>query len=59
MTTLVAVPAALVPRIHTALSVLAFSTALFLGWFAGLWEQLCENSVAKWPVEWFPSVSAT
>lgn len=59
MATLVALPASLVPRVHTALSVAAFSTALALGYAAGLWEVLCENAVAKWPVEWFPSVSAT
>jgi hypothetical protein len=59
MATLLALPAGLVPRAHTSLSALAFVTALFLGWAAGLWEQLCENAVSAWPVEWFPSVSAT
>lgn len=59
MATLVAVPAQLVPRLHTLFSVSAFATALFAGWAAGLWEALCENAVAKWPVEWWPSVSAT
>lgn len=59
MATLVSVPAPLVPRLHTLFSVAAFATALLAGWAAGLWEALCENAVAKWPVEWWPSVSAT
>jgi len=59
MATLIALPASLIPRAHTALSALAFTAALSIGYIAGLWEQLCENSVAKWPEEWFPSVSAT
>lgn len=59
MATLLSIPGHLVPRAHTALSATAFTVALAAGYVAGLWEALCENSVAKWPVEWFPSVSAT
>lgn len=59
MATLLSLPANLVPRAHTAFSVFAFSAALAAGYVSGLWEALCENAVAKWPVEWFPSVSAT
>lgn len=59
MATLVSVPAPLIPRLHTLFSVSAFVTALLAGYVSGLWEALCENAVAKWPVEWWPSVSAT
>ncbi|BEJ12602.1 hypothetical protein CspHIS471_0210620 [Cutaneotrichosporon sp. HIS471] len=59
MATLLAVPGAFVPRAHTALSAAAFVLALSAGYLGGIWEALCENSVAKWPDEWFPSVSAT
>ncbi|GMK59272.1 hypothetical protein CspeluHIS016_0702870 [Cutaneotrichosporon spelunceum] len=59
MATLIALPAKLVSRAHTALSATAFLLALAAGYLGGIWEALCENSVAKWPVEWFPSVSAT
>ncbi|WWD19737.1 hypothetical protein CI109_104201 [Kwoniella shandongensis] len=59
MSTLLAFPARWVPIAHTVIAGLAFSTALFSGWLGGLWEELCINSVARWPVEWFPSVSAT
>ena len=57
MATLVSVPAPLIPRLHTLFSVSAFVTALIAGYVSGLWEALCENAVAKWPVEWWPSVS--
>ncbi|WVQ84587.1 hypothetical protein IAT38_006741 [Cryptococcus sp. DSM 104549] len=59
MSTLLAFPARWVPYAHTAVASLAFSTALFAGWASGLWKELCINSVSRWPVEWWPSVSAT
>ncbi|KAK8853309.1 hypothetical protein IAR55_004013 [Kwoniella newhampshirensis] len=59
MTTLLAFPARWIPLAHTTIASLAFSSALALGWLGGLWKELCINSVARWPVEWFPSVSAT
>ncbi|ODN89207.1 calcofluor white hypersensitive protein [Cryptococcus wingfieldii CBS 7118] len=59
MTVLLEFPAKWVTHAHTFTAALAFATALFLGWAAGLWKKLCANSVARWPVEWFPSVSAT
>ncbi|OCF42243.1 calcofluor white hypersensitive protein [Kwoniella heveanensis CBS 569] len=59
MSTLLAFPASWIPKAHTLIAYTAFSTALFLGWASGLWKELCINSVARWPVEWFPSVSAT
>lgn len=59
MATLLALPASLIPRAHTLFSALAFTFALAIAWGAGIWEQLCENAVSRWPVEWFPSVSAT
>ena len=59
MATLLAVPASLIAKVHTFLGASAFLTALFIGWASGLWVKLCENAVARWPVEWFPSVSAT
>ncbi|ORY35803.1 Frag1/DRAM/Sfk1 family-domain-containing protein [Naematelia encephala] len=58
-TTLLAFPAIWVPRAHTTIAALAFTVALLMGWMSGLWAELCQNSVAGWPVEWFPSVSAT
>ncbi|WWD03771.1 hypothetical protein V865_001827 [Kwoniella europaea PYCC6329] len=59
MSTLLAFPAGWIPRAHTTIAYTAFSTALFVGWISGLWRELCINSVARWPVDWFPSVSAT
>ncbi|WVR00084.1 hypothetical protein IAU59_007226 [Kwoniella sp. CBS 9459] len=59
MSTLLAFPAGWIPKAHTVIAYTAFSAALFLGWASGLWKELCINSVARWPVEWFPSVSAT
>lgn len=74
MRTLLAIPAKLVSRLHTALASLAFIVALVAGLLSGIWRDLCTNSVASedysswtdgrtdgigWPVEWFPSVSAT
>ncbi|WWC91829.1 uncharacterized protein L201_006776 [Kwoniella dendrophila CBS 6074] len=59
MSTLLAFPAGWIPRAHTIIAYTAFSVALLVGWLSGLWEELCINSVARWPVEWFPSVSAT
>ncbi|WVF72912.1 hypothetical protein IAT40_007730 [Kwoniella sp. CBS 6097] len=59
MSTLLAFPAGWIPKAHTLIAYTAFSTALFLGWASGLWKELCINSIARWPVEWFPSVSAT
>nr|XP_019001310.1 calcofluor white hypersensitive protein [Kwoniella mangroviensis CBS 8507]OCF64771.1 calcofluor white hypersensitive protein [Kwoniella mangroviensis CBS 8507] len=59
MSTLLAFPAGWIPKAHTFIAYTAFSTALSVGWISGLWKEICINSVAKWPVEWFPSVSAT
>ncbi|ORX35356.1 Frag1/DRAM/Sfk1 family-domain-containing protein [Kockovaella imperatae] len=59
MATLLSIPGSFVAQAHTILGASAFACALCIGWAGGLWEALCENSVAKWPVEWFPSVSAT
>ncbi|WWC72123.1 uncharacterized protein I206_106083 [Kwoniella pini CBS 10737] len=59
MSTLLAFPAGWIPQVHTAIAYTAFLTALFVGWLSGLWKELCINSVARWPAEWFPSVSAT
>lgn len=59
MSTLLAFPASWIPLAHTIVASTAFSLALFIGWYAGLWQELCINDVARWPVEWFPSVSAT
>ncbi|OWZ55107.1 calcofluor white hypersensitive protein [Cryptococcus neoformans 125.91] len=59
MTVLLAFPAKWVTQAHTLIGSLAFVVTLFVGWASGLWLPLCTNSVAKWPVEWFPSVSAT
>ncbi|WRT70118.1 uncharacterized protein IL334_007112 [Kwoniella shivajii] len=59
MTTLCSIPAGWIPRAHTVIAYTAFSSALFIGWLSGLWKDLCINAVARWPVEWFPSVSAT
>ncbi|KAK4687796.1 hypothetical protein P7C73_g2320, partial [Tremellales sp. Uapishka_1] len=59
MTTLISVPASVIPILHTIIAGLAFTAALVVGYGSGLWETLCENSVAGWPIEWFPSVSAT
>ncbi|GAA5959623.1 hypothetical protein JCM21900_002958 [Sporobolomyces salmonicolor] len=45
-------------RLHTALSALAFSTALALGlWFH--YRRIVKNQYFGYPDEWFPSVSAT
>ncbi|WVR07560.1 hypothetical protein IAU60_004602 [Kwoniella sp. DSM 27419] len=59
MTILLAFPAGWIPKAHTTVAFTAFGVALFAGWASGLWKELCTNSVARWPVEWFPSVSAT
>ncbi|WWC64717.1 uncharacterized protein I303_107328 [Kwoniella dejecticola CBS 10117] len=59
MSTLLAFPAGWVPQAHTVIAYTAFATALFVGWLSGLWKELCINSLARWPIEWFPSVSAT
>jgi hypothetical protein len=70
MTTLLTVHAELVPRLHTGIAASAFVVALFAGYASGIWKDLCTNAVAgelalqaelmpAWPIEWFPSVSAT
>ncbi|WVO15056.1 hypothetical protein L204_102700 [Cryptococcus depauperatus] len=59
MTTILALPAGWVSQAHTVIGSLAFATALGVGWMGGLWRELCTNAVSHWPVEWFPSVSAT
>jgi len=70
MSTLLSFPASVIPQAHTLIALTAFSSALLIGWTSGLWVSLCENGVARmsvaqtvlmaeWPVEWFPSVSAT
>jgi hypothetical protein len=59
MATVLTVPGWAIAHAHTTIASLAFGTALFAGWASGLWQELCINAVAKWPVEWFPSVSAT
>ncbi|KDQ53108.1 hypothetical protein JAAARDRAFT_39481 [Jaapia argillacea MUCL 33604] len=50
--------ASTVARVHTALSLGAFLTALFLG-CALHYQKIVKNGVAGYPEEWFPSVSAT
>jgi len=55
MTTL---PAALIARLHTILAASAFFTAFFVG-CALHYKKIVKNSVAAYPDEWFPSVSAT
>ena len=57
-TTLLSVPGKFVATAHTAVASTAFIIALLAGWLGGKWKPLCTNSVARWPVEWFPSVSA-
>ena len=57
-TTLLLVPGKFVATAHTAIAGIAFIVALLAGWLGGKWKPLCTNSVARWPVEWFPSVSA-
>lgn len=57
-TTLLSVPGKVVATAHTAIASTAFIIALLAGWLGGKWKPLCANSVARWPVEWFPSVSA-
>ena len=52
------VPAANIVRIHTALALLAFTTALVLGCTLHF-KRIVKNGVAGYPQEWFPSVSAT
>lgn len=47
MSTLLSLPATIVPQTHTLIASLAFSTALFLGWFSGLWVPLCKNAVSR------------
>ncbi|RXK35959.1 hypothetical protein M231_06782 [Tremella mesenterica] len=59
MSALFSLPATYISRAHTGLSVLAFASALTVGWAGGYWHELCTNAVAEWPTEWFPSVSAT
>lgn len=57
-TTLLSVPARYLATAHTSIATTAFIIALLAGWLGGKWKALCTNSVARWPVEWFPSVSA-
>ncbi|EOQ99993.1 hypothetical protein E3P89_02659 [Wallemia ichthyophaga] len=43
---------------HTSFSSAAFISALIVGCYFH-YQKLCRNSVARYPVEWFPSVSTT
>ncbi|KAI0059171.1 hypothetical protein BV25DRAFT_1860733 [Artomyces pyxidatus] len=56
--TLLTVRASTVARLHTALSLTAFISALLVG-CALHYKKIVKNGVAGWPEEWFPSVSAT
>lgn len=46
MTTLLTVPAELVPRLHSGIAASAFAVALFAGYASGIWKDLCTNAVA-------------
>ncbi|KAH9481549.1 Protein cwh43 [Psilocybe cubensis] len=50
--------AAPIARLHTSLATTAFLSALILG-CALHYRKIVKNSVAQYPDEWFPSVSAT
>ncbi|KAF8659047.1 hypothetical protein AX16_001920 [Volvariella volvacea WC 439] len=50
--------ASLFGRIHTYLATAAFATALAVGCWLH-YKKIVKNSVAGYPKEWFPSVSAT
>ena len=51
-------PASCIAATQTALATTAFALALVMSWTSGLWRrELCTHPVAKWPVEWVPSVS--
>ncbi|KZV62680.1 hypothetical protein PENSPDRAFT_657945 [Peniophora sp. CONT] len=52
------VRASTVAHLHTALSLAAFLSALFVGCTLH-YRKIVKNGVAGWPEEWFPSVSAT
>lgn len=46
MSTLFAISAIVIPKAHTIIAGLAFSTALLMGWASGIWKELCENAVS-------------
>ncbi|KAF5367533.1 hypothetical protein D9758_003810 [Tetrapyrgos nigripes] len=52
------IKASYVARVHTVLAYTAFTVALFLGLLLH-YKKIVKNSVAGYPQEWFPSVSAT
>ncbi|VDC06862.1 unnamed protein product [Peniophora sp. CBMAI 1063] len=52
------VRASTLARVHTALSLAAFLSALIIGCTLH-YKKIVKNGVAGWPQEWFPSVSAT
>jgi hypothetical protein len=56
-TILLSVPASRLARLHSFLSFTAFIGALLIA--SSLhYTKIVKNSVAGWPEEWFPSVSA-
>ncbi|KAL7421582.1 Protein cwh43 [Cryptotrichosporon argae] len=59
MAMLFGLPGDVIARVHTIFSITAFGSALLLGRTTGVWHDLCENAVSRWPIEWWPSVSAT
>jgi len=50
--------ASTIVRLHTVLACTAFTVALLLGLLLH-YKKIVKNSVAGYPQEWFPSVSAT
>lgn len=42
-----------IAAVHTILSLSAFTSALVVGIYYH-YQKLCRNSVARYPVEWFP-----
>jgi hypothetical protein len=50
--------ASTIARVNTSLSLLAFILALFFGSLLH-YKKIVKNSIAGYPQEWFPSVSAT
>ena len=58
MPALVSVRASTLARIHTALSLAAFLSALLVGCMLH-YTKIVKNGVAGYPQECFPSVSAT
>ena len=52
------IPAAAIARLHTVFASSAFIAALLVGTSLH-YHKIVKNSVAQYPDEWFPSVSAT